>query len=84
MGNYSQHYFKVGDYLDACLISAEPALIASSSWESLASTIVYSSDTSMQYGTISKGKLVVKEGKHLKSANISAQFVDAIRHLGNR
>ena len=84
MGNFNHHYFKVGEYLDATLISANSGLIASSSWESLASTIVYSSDTSMQYGTISKGKLVVKEGRHLKDELFKEKFVKTIGDLGNR
>lgn len=84
MGNFNHHYFKVGEYLDAVLISAEPALIAASSWESLASTMVYSSDTSIQYGTISKGKIVVKEGKHIKEQQIKEKFTKAIADLGNR
>ena len=84
MGNYSHHYFKVGDYLDAVLIDCESGLIASSSWESLVSTMVYSSDISVQYGTISKGKLVVKAGRHEKANKITHQFIESIARLGNR
>lgn len=84
MGNFTHHYFKVGEFFDAALIDPNPALIKSSSWEKLASTIMYSSDISMQYGTISKGKLVVREGVHLKANGIADDFVATIQQLGSR
>jgi hypothetical protein len=47
----------VGDYFNAAMIDADAPLIAASGLESLTSTIVYSTDVSMQCGVISHGKL---------------------------
>ena len=84
MGNDSTAYFKVGDYLNAVLIDASSPLIASSSTSNLASTIVYCSDISMQYGTISRGKLVVKEGRHFSDEENKRKFIETINRLKNR
>ncbi|UKN02642.1 formimidoylglutamate deiminase [Paracrocinitomix mangrovi] len=84
MGNNESIYFKIGEPLDAVLMDASSALIQTSKEANLASTFVYSTDVSMQYGTISKGKLVVKEGKHFLANSTSAKFVKAITQLGNR
>lgn len=84
MGNDSTAYFKVGDYLNAVLIDASSPLIASSSISNLASTIVYCSDISVQYGTISMGKLVVKEGRHFSDEENKRKFIETIHRLKNR
>lgn len=84
MGNYSEAYFKIGDFFDAVLIDANAPLIATSSPENLASTILYCTDASMQYGTISRGKLVVKEGEHVSIDAVKANFVNTLKGLSNR
>lgn len=84
MGNFSHHYFKEGAYFDAVLLNAKSPLIRASSFEKLASTFVYSSDVSMQWGTISKGKLVVKNGCHVKADEIGSKFVSTLQDLGAR
>lgn len=84
MGNEEQEYFQIGAYFDAVLISAETALMGSTSLDNLTSTIVYSSDVSMQYGTISKGRLLVQGGQHEKADQIRDEFVQTIRQLKSR
>lgn len=84
MGNKSEAYFEIGSYFDACLLNAKSPLLESSSGLSLTSAMVYSSDSKMQKGTISKGKLVVIDGKHIGSERINKEFVKTIRQLGNR
>ena len=84
MGNLNKDYFKVGEPFDAVLLDPKHPLFASSSKEKWLSTMVFSSDSSMQYGTVSKGKLVVKEGAHVEAEIIGEQFVEAVRKLGAR
>jgi formiminoglutamate deiminase len=84
MGNYNHHFFKIGEFFDAVIMEEKPPIIQSSSWEKLASTFVYSSDVSMQYGTISKGRMVVKNGQHYKAEEIGQEFVNAIQDLDSR
>lgn len=84
MNNFESEYFKVGAYFNAVLIDANAPLIACSSEANLPSTILYSTDATMQYGTISHGKLVVKDGCHIDGAAVSNEFVAALKALGNR
>ena len=84
MNNFEGEYFKVGTYFNAVLIDANAPLIACSSDANLPSTILYSTDATMQYGTISHGKLVVKEGRHIEGNRVRNEFVTALKALGNR
>ncbi len=84
MNNFATSYFEVGDYFNAVLMDADAPLIACSSLENLPSTILFSTDSSMQYGTIANGKLVVKEGKHILDSEIKTTFVSRINALGSR
>lgn len=84
MNNYSTAYFKIGDFFNAVLIDAKAPLIACSSLENLPSTILYATDSSMQYGTIANGRLVVKEGKHVLIEEITNNFQSTIKVIANR
>ena len=84
MNNFSTEFFKVGQSFNAVLMNAKSPLIATSSLQNLLSTFVYSTDTSMQYGTIANGKLVVKDGNHNKTDTINSSFIDVVGKLGNR
>lgn len=84
MNNYSSDYFKVGDYFNAVLIDASGPLIGSSSLENLPSTILYCTDATMQYGTISHGELLVKDGKHFLFEEIKAEFAATMAKLKSR
>jgi formimidoylglutamate deiminase len=84
MNNFNAEYFKVGADFDAALISNNHPLIENCSIENLASTILFSSDAKMNYGTISKGNLVVKGGDHFKVEDVKEEFSAAIKELANR
>jgi formimidoylglutamate deiminase len=84
MNNYEKDYFKVGQPFDAVMFDASHPLIKTTSEKNLTSTLVYATDSSMIKGTFSKGKLVVKEGKHINFSNISNDFVNTMSNLQNR
>lgn len=84
MNNFETEYFKIGTPLNAALINANSPLILSTELENLTSTILYSSDISMQYGTISHGVLNVANGIHKDFERIASNFVQTIKELGNR
>ncbi len=84
MNNFDENYFAVGEPLNACIISNEHPLIYETSDENLLNTIIYSSDETMQFGTISNGKYVVENGKHFDSEKITEDFRHTINQLKNR
>lgn len=84
MNNFSTDYFKIGESFNAVLMNAKSPLIATAKPDNLLSTFVYSTDSTMQYGTIANGNLVVKEGKHVKTDAIHSNFINIISKLGNR
>jgi formimidoylglutamate deiminase len=84
MHNYNSAYFVEGLPFNGVLIDATSPLIKSTSLPNLLSTILYASDSKMQYGTIANGVLVVKNGKHYKIDAISKQFLGTISKLNNR
>ena len=84
MGNFETEYFKVGEYLNAVLIDASHPLIGVTNKQNLASTIVYASDSTMQYGTISHGNLCVKNRQHNHFEEISANFIKTLQALNSR
>ena len=84
MHDFSSTYFGVGDFFNAVLIDANSPLIACTNLENLPSTILYATDSSMQYGTIANGKLVVKEGRHLLDLEIKSTFISCLQKLGSR
>ena len=84
MNNFTQEFFKEGEPFNACVIDASAPLIATSSLENLASTIVYSTDARIQLATISYGELVVSNSKHREQEGIRSQFDKVIGELKNR
>ena len=84
MNNFSENYFKVGKSFNACVISNEHPLIQTTSSENLLNAIVYSSDETMQKGTIANGKWIVNSGKHFDNESIKREFIKVINQLKNR
>jgi formimidoylglutamate deiminase len=84
MGNNSSEFFKIGEYLNATLIDASSPLIATTSVENLASTLVYASDSSMYLGTISHGKMLPNTQDSDTRQDIIEKFKTAITQLKNR
>ncbi|MBK7128956.1 MAG: formimidoylglutamate deiminase [Crocinitomicaceae bacterium] len=77
-------FFKEGNFLDTVLISADSPLVCSSSVKNLLSTIVYSSDISQQYGTISKGKLFMNSVENESYVKVKENFQKCLNDLGLR
>ncbi len=84
MGNQCQEYFKEGEFLDAALYDLNCPLLGSTSPDDFASTIIYSSDSNHQYGTISAGRLVVENGRHESADAVLNEFRSVLKELGNR
>lgn len=78
MNNFESKFFAVGASFDACIINADEPLLANVKLESLASSIVYSTDASQFYGTFVAGKLIQKDAKYQK---IKATFIDCIKQF---
>lgn len=84
MGNSTKTYFDRGHFFNAVLIDASSPLIASSDLKNVLSTIVYSSDASMQRGSIAYGKLIDSSGTGEKRQEITSKFLACLKALANR
>jgi len=84
MNNNHSEFFKIGQPFNAVLIDADSPLVASSGLQSLTSTIVYSSDASMQKGVIAYGKLFSSENNSSQISEIKAKFVSCLKDLSIR
>lgn len=84
MNNFNETYFKVGEVFDAAIYSMKHPLIATTSDANLLNTILYSSDERIAVATISKGKIVVENGKHILEDEIFQKFQTTIQDLKNR
>ncbi|MDX2360899.1 MAG: formimidoylglutamate deiminase [Crocinitomicaceae bacterium] len=83
MNNFNTQFFEVGQALNASVLDASAPLLAPTSIENMSSSILYSADATHQWGTIVNG-VVQARGKHLKHAQITANFVSAMKALKNR
>lgn len=84
MNNFEGKFFEVGKPFNAVIYADKSPLIGTSSLENMASTILYSSDSSMQEATIINGKEMVTAGRHINNESISNKFFKTIKELGNR
>ncbi|MFK8038864.1 MAG: formimidoylglutamate deiminase [Crocinitomicaceae bacterium] len=84
MGNYNGDYFRVGEKLNAVLLDANHPLMSTASIDNLLNTMVYASDSSMQYGTIANGVLLIRSGQHINQSEIYSDFNKTIRRINNR
>ena len=84
MNNFESEYFKVGEPFNACVFEASAPLLANCSDQNLASTLLYSSDSNMQLATISHGKMIVNNGKHIKQDDIRSRFSEVMKELKSR
>jgi formiminoglutamate deiminase len=75
MNNFTEEFFAVGQPFDACLIKADEPLLEAVNLENLASTIVYSADSSQILGTFVNGKLIEKGENYQR---IKEKFVDCV------
>lgn len=84
MNNFESTFFAVGQPFNACVISGDHPLVKTASAENLLNTFVYSSDATMQLGTISNGKWEVENGSHAEQDRICIEFVRVINALKTR
>ncbi len=84
MNNFTTEFFKVGEKLNAAIVDANAPLLAASSLKNMTSSILYTTDSSHQWGTISNGELIVQNGRHNQSQKIRNQFAQALKDLQNR
>lgn len=80
MNNSHSEYFSVGQPLNACVIASDHPLIQMSSNENLLNTIIYSSDETMQEGTIARGKPF----ENARIPKIREEFVKVLKQLDIR
>jgi formimidoylglutamate deiminase len=84
MGNTTEGFFEIGEYLNATLIDASSPLVATTSFQNLASTIVYASDSRTMLGTISHGKIITNSEDCDVRQRIIEKFNKVITQLKNR
>ena len=76
MNNFETEFFKTGADFDACIIDADAPLLSNVKTENLASTIVYTADTSNIYGTFVKGNLIRKDENYER---IKSEFTECVK-----
>lgn len=84
MGLSSKNNFETGKPLDALVIDSEAPLLATCSEKNITASILYSSDTSHQVGTLVNGKWVVKRGVHIHQQEFRNKFLVAMKQLNTR
>jgi formimidoylglutamate deiminase len=84
MGRKTSDHFEVGQPFDALIVSATSHLLADTSEKNRLASIVYTSDSSRNLGTIVNGKWVVKNQHHQNGHAIKVAFAKAMRELKNR
>ncbi|MFZ2906412.1 MAG: formimidoylglutamate deiminase [Cyclobacteriaceae bacterium] len=84
MGRKSSDHFEIGQSLDALVINAGTHLLADTSEKNRLASIIYTSDSSRNLGTIVNGKWVVKNQHHQSGQEIKVAFSNAMRELKSR
>jgi formiminoglutamate deiminase len=78
MNNSQTEFFTAGASFDACVIKANEPLLANVRLENLASSIVYTSNTSQIYGSFIAGKLVQKDENYQL---IKENFIECMKQF---
>lgn len=84
MGVHQQEHFQIGQPLDALVVHATSHLLATTSEKNRLSTLIYTSDSSRNLGTLVNGKWIVKAQHHENGHSIKPAFVRAMHELKNR
>jgi formimidoylglutamate deiminase len=84
MGNSTANHFEIGKPLDALVINAGTHLLADTSEKNRLASIVYTSDSSRNLGTLVNGKWIVKNQHHMEGHSIKTAFSKAMKELKNR
>jgi formimidoylglutamate deiminase len=86
MGRDTSNHFEAGQPLDALVVSSTAHLTAATSPAYRLATLVYTSDSSRNIGTLVGGRWVVKHQHqhHQHGHAIKVAFARALREIGNR
>lgn len=84
MGRITNDHFEIGQPFDALVINAGTHLLADTSERNRLASIIYTSDSSRNLGTIVNGKWVVKNQHHTNGHEIKMAFAKAIREMKTR
>jgi formimidoylglutamate deiminase len=84
MGRKTKDFFELGQPFDALVINAQTHLLADTSEKNRLASIIYTSDSSRNLGTIVNGKWVVKNQHHVNGHSIKTAFSKAMKELKNR
>jgi len=84
MGVQANDHFETGRPFDAYVLDAKAPLLAATSLENMAATMVYSADANYALGTIVNGKWKVKNNRHVGEKETRDNFIRAMRKLANR
>jgi formimidoylglutamate deiminase len=84
MGLSNHELFAIGQPLDAVVVSSTAHLVANTSVANRLATLLYTSDSARNLGTLVAGKWVVKDQHHIHGHTIKAAFGRAMRQLANR
>ena len=84
INNSNIQYFQIGEPFDAVVYDANAPLLACTSLQNMASTLVYSTDPTLQLGTIINGTWVVKNHKHFLENDIKEKFIKTMKLLKTR
>lgn len=84
MGRKTNDFFEAGQPFDALVINAQTHLLADTTEKNRLASIVYTSDSSRNLGTIVNGKWVVKNQHHVNGHSIKTVFSKVMKELKNR
>ena len=84
MNNFNEQYFKIGQPFDAVVYDANTPLLGCTSLQNISSTLIYSTDSQMQLGTIINGNWIVKNKIHLSNLTIKENFIKTMKVLKTR
>ena len=84
MGNNEHRYFAKGKDFDAVIIDCKHPLLATCSYDKILPTLVYSGDVSWMKATMTKGKIMVENQRHIYKEGIFEQFNTTMKEIGIR
>lgn len=84
MGRPGGSFFTAGQPLDAVIFDAGSPLLAATAPEHRCNTILYSCNESDMLGTMVSGNWIVRNGRHMRYAEIAGRFDAVMRDLGSR
>ncbi len=84
MGNKFNDHFAIGQPFDAIVYNAQSHLLADTSEKNRLATILFTSDSCRNLGTIVNGQWVVKNQHHINGRKLKDDFAKAMKELKNR